>query len=144
MTEWCGNIAMAGHGGTGEPSATPNNTNTKMELKLKYGWPFPDMRDPPLSFRLKSGMVVPMVGTFSKILLSECHQPVRGSFVVLVQLLVSYVDFFFLAGIPLYTVLPHTVSVSISIPFELLHVWIIWIVCLCWSYSEMFAVGYGI
>lgn len=85
VSESCGNIVMTGHEGPeglGEPtSPTPN----KMELKLKYGWPFPDMKDPPLSFRLKSGVVVPLVGTFSRILLSECHQPVRGSLVVLVS-----------------------------------------------------------
>ncbi|KAK3884619.1 hypothetical protein Pcinc_011126 [Petrolisthes cinctipes] len=46
-----------------------------MELKLKYGWPFPkNMSDPPpLSFRLLSGLVVPMVGTFSKIILTWCN-----------------------------------------------------------------------
>lgn len=40
-------------------------------LFLRFGWPFPDMKDPPLSFRLRSTFVIPMVGTFSKILLSK-------------------------------------------------------------------------
>ncbi|KAK8400161.1 hypothetical protein O3P69_003094 [Scylla paramamosain] len=38
-----------------------------------FGWPFPDMKDPPLSFKLRSIFVIPMVSTFSKILLSLCN-----------------------------------------------------------------------
>lgn len=41
---------------------------------LRFGWPFPEaIKDPPLSFRVRSTLVIPLVGTFSKIILSFCN-----------------------------------------------------------------------
>ncbi|XP_071543863.1 tafazzin [Panulirus ornatus] len=57
-----------------DPEGQPGmGSPEKQDLKLKYGWPFPDMRDPPSSFMIKSGLVIPLVGTFSKILLRWCN-----------------------------------------------------------------------
>ncbi|XP_066975796.1 tafazzin isoform X2 [Macrobrachium rosenbergii] len=40
------------------------------QFSLRHGWPFPDMTNPPLSFRIRSAIIIPMVGTFSKVLMS--------------------------------------------------------------------------
>ncbi|KAK7080735.1 hypothetical protein SK128_005273 [Halocaridina rubra] len=55
-----------------EPMKTTGNKNN-MTLALKYGWPFPDMTNPPLVYRLKTAIIVPLVGTFSKIILNCCN-----------------------------------------------------------------------
>ncbi|KAK8732925.1 hypothetical protein OTU49_006659 [Cherax quadricarinatus] len=74
----------------------------KADLKLKYGWPFPDMKDPPLTFRVKSNIIIPLVGTFSKILLKWCNS-VSGHNVERLQELVGNRP----EGVPLVTVSNH-------------------------------------
>ncbi|KAG7164620.1 tafazzin-like [Homarus americanus] len=73
-----------------------------VNLKLKYGWPFPDMKDPPLSFKVKSSIIIPLVGTFSKILLKWCNS-INGHNIEQLQELVGNRP----AGVPLVTVSNH-------------------------------------
>lgn len=38
---------------------------------LKYGWPFPDLKKRHILFKLRSKFVIPLVGTFSKIVIGK-------------------------------------------------------------------------
>lgn len=41
------------------------------DLRLRYGWPFPDMKDGlPMGFMAKSAIIIPIVGTLSRIWLT--------------------------------------------------------------------------
>ncbi|XP_068200742.1 tafazzin-like [Palaemon carinicauda] len=78
------------------------SVGSEKQFSLKHGWPFPDMTNPPLSFRIRSAIVIPLVGTFSKILMNCCNTVHSHNLQQLIDLVANRP-----AGVPLVTVSNH-------------------------------------